>query len=51
VLEAPVVVGWTAWCDLAHRHEIAFLGTASDPRKARVQVEDAIGRLLKGLGY
>src|SRR5687768_13733053 len=23
VLEAPVVLGWKAWCDLAHQHEIA----------------------------
>ncbi len=25
VLEAPVVLGWSAWCDLAHQHEIAAL--------------------------
>ena len=25
VLEAPVVLGWKAWCDVAHQHEIAAL--------------------------
>lgn len=25
VIEAPVVLGWKAWCDLAHEHEIAAL--------------------------
>jgi AcrR family transcriptional regulator len=25
VLEAPVVLGWSAWCELAHKHEIAAL--------------------------
>lgn len=86
VLEAPVVLGWKAWCELAHAHEIAALAgylesvvaqsttgerplemahvllgalntsarviaTADDPPRARVQVEDTIQRLLKGLGY
>jgi AcrR family transcriptional regulator len=86
VLEAPVVLGWKAWCDLAHQYEIAALSgyleavvatsatgerplemahvllgalntaarviaTSTDPRKARLQVEDTIERLLKGLGY
>lgn len=23
VLEAPVVLGWKAWCDIAHAHEVA----------------------------
>jgi AcrR family transcriptional regulator len=86
VIEAPVILGWKAWCDLAHRHEIAALAAyleavvarsttneqplemahvllgalntaarvisaASDQKKARVQVEETIERLLKGLGY
>ena len=86
VLEAPVVLGWKAWCEVAHQHEIAALAgyleavvaksatgerpiemahvllgalntsarviaTAEDPQRARMQVEDTIGRLLKGLGY
>jgi AcrR family transcriptional regulator len=25
VIEAPVVLGWKSWCDLAHQHEIAAL--------------------------
>jgi AcrR family transcriptional regulator len=25
VIEAPVVLGWKAWCDLAHKYEIAAL--------------------------
>ena len=86
VVEAPVVLGWKAWCDLAHQHEIAVLSrylegvvarsttgerpvevahvllgalntaarvidTAAEPAKARIQVEETINRLLKGLGY
>lgn len=27
VLEAPVVLGWKEWCELAHQHEIAALAT------------------------
>jgi AcrR family transcriptional regulator len=86
VLEAPVVLGWSGWCHLAHQHEIAALAcyleevveksstgeqplemahvllgalntaarviaTSNDPQKARVQVEETIQRLLRGLGY
>jgi AcrR family transcriptional regulator len=86
VIEAPVVLGWKAWCDLAHQHEIAALtrhleklptqaatgehplemahvllgalntaarviATSDNPKKARVQVEGTIERLLRGLGY
>jgi hypothetical protein len=25
VLEAPAVLGWSGWCNLAHQHEIAAL--------------------------
>src|SRR5688572_24119423 len=25
VMEAPVVLGWKGWCDIAHKHEIAAL--------------------------
>ena len=27
VLEAPVVLGWKKWCDLAHQHEIAAVAS------------------------
>ena len=85
VLEAPVVLGWKGWCNLAHEYEIAaiashlrnavevgavrdqpldtmahlllgalntaarVIATADDPKAARIQVEDAIARMLNGL--
>jgi AcrR family transcriptional regulator len=86
VIEAPVILGWKGWCELAHQYEIAALSAyleavvaksatdeqplemahvllgalntaarviaaSNDPKKARVQVEETIQRLLKGLGY
>ena len=86
VIEAPVVLGWKSWCDIAQVNEVAALkkrlsgakvtglvsdepletvaqvllgalntgarviATAPDPAAARLQVEQTIGRLLKGLG-
>jgi AcrR family transcriptional regulator len=85
VIEAPVILGWKAWCDIAQSNEVAALArclsaskvaglasgepletvaqvllgalntsarviaTAADPAAARLQVEETIGRLLKGL--
>ena len=85
VIEAPVVLGWKSWCNIAQEHEVATLtkrlgeavaagivreqpletmaqvllgalntaarviATAPDPAAARLQVEETIERLLKGL--
>jgi hypothetical protein len=35
VIEAPVVLGWKGWCDLAHRYEIAALATYLEAVVAR----------------
>jgi AcrR family transcriptional regulator len=35
VIEAPVVLGWKAWCELAHQHEIAALTRYLDAVMAR----------------
>ena len=35
VIEAPVVLGWRAWCDLAHRYEIAALAAYLEAVVAR----------------
>ena len=86
VIEAPMVLGWKTWCDIAQVNEVAALAkrlsaaevtalsidepletvaqvllgalntgarviaTAPDPAAARLQVEQTIERLLKGLG-
>jgi AcrR family transcriptional regulator len=41
VLEAPVVLGWKAWCDLAHRHEIASLASRLEKVVARSATGEA----------
>ena len=85
VIEAPVILGWKTWCEIAQANEVAALArclsasrmagfvhgepletiaqvllgalntgarvitTAADPAAARLEVEETIERLLRGL--
>ena len=52
VLEAPVVLGWKAWCDLAHKYEVGVLerhlGELARAGRVRDEPLHALAHVLLG---
>ena len=48
VLEAPVVLGWKAWCDLEQKHEVAAFARCLDEAGALKEPAETLAQLILG---